>query len=341
MITTFHPVENVNSIVIGRMTTGLVLTSLLHWLYQQPWISRRRPAAKWLGVIGLNLALSLFASAVWMIMIKGGVPELQTDDPFVSLTISRLFHLLVWNSMYFSIQLLRDTLYLKRKAAEFTIALQAAELKQLQSQLNPHFLFNALNVIKASANDPAATADVTQNLADYLRFTLQPTRPLEPLSRELEALDLYFEIQRARFQGGLDCSMSVSQAALNVSVPPMLVQPLLENAFKYGPLTSSSPLIVRLTAVVENGRLILAVTNSGQWVESAPGKPLGTGLDNLRRRLSLLLGADTLLHVEKGAETVTAQINLPTRTPHDPFAADPMGSVREVLIPARPPSDRP
>ncbi|MEY4941443.1 MAG: hypothetical protein RIQ93_3178 [Verrucomicrobiota bacterium] len=318
MLVTFHPVENVYAIVLGRTTTGLVISSLLHWLYQQPWISRRRPVAKWLGIIALNLAVSLFASAIWVILINwGGLPELQPDERFVSLTISRLFHVLIWNSMYFSIQFFRDTVYLKRDAAEFKIALQMAELKQLQAQLNPHFLFNALNVIKArlSAADAAATADVTQNLADYLRFTLQPTRKLEPLSRELEALDLYFKIQRARFQSGLDCSMSINQAALNVSVPPMLLQPLLENAFKYGPLTSASPFVVQLTAIVENGRLIVAVTNSGRWVEAEPGKPPGTGLDNLRRRLALLLGEDTALRIEKGSETVTAQINLPARGP--------------------------
>ena len=312
MIRTFRPVENVNAIIAGRVVTGFLLTVLLHYAYQHRAIRAKTGVAKWIRISALTLAGCVASAVVWMGLIRwAGFQELEAENQFVSLTISRLFALLVWNSMYFGIEVFRTSQAIKLEAAQAKLAARSAELNQLQAQLNPHFLFNALNTIKASVADPAVTEEVTQNLADYLRFALQESRPLEPLSRELDSLDLYFKIQRVRFGQDLDCRMEIAAATLDVMVPPMLVQPLLENAFKYGPKTSPAPLRILVKVAIEHLWLELEVTNSGTWIETTPETSVGTGLSNLRRRLNLLLGRDATLRILHDAERVTVRIRLP------------------------------
>jgi LytS/YehU family sensor histidine kinase len=164
--------------------------------------------------------------------------------------------------------------------------------------------------------------EVIQMLSDHLRFSLEKSKPLEPLGRELDALESYLELQRARFADNLECYIETSPAALKVLVPPMLVQPLLENAFKFGPRSSPMPMRVGVNAMVENGALLITVTNSGKWVTPGHGETSGTGLTNLRRRLFLLLGEAAMLEVVEKPEEVRVEIRVPVD-------ADPQAGLRE------------
>ena len=112
---------------------------------------------------------------------------------------------------------------LKLEAADARLATRSSELKQLQSQLNPHFLFNALTLVQNKIDPASPGQEVVQMLSDYLRYSLATSKPLEPLGRELDALESYLELQRARFVGNLDCFIEASPAALHVLVPPMLM----------------------------------------------------------------------------------------------------------------------
>jgi LytS/YehU family sensor histidine kinase len=105
--------------------------------------------------------------------------------------------------------------------------------------------------------------------------------------------------------------MEASPAALKVLVPSMLIQPLLENAFKFGPRTGGMPLRVAVTAFVQGEKLFIDVTNSGRWVDPGGDDSLGTGLANLRRRLVLLLGESATLELVQNPDTVVAQLRLP------------------------------
>ncbi len=331
MIRTFHPVENATEIIAGRVLTGFLLTLFLHYAYQQPAIRTQNRVAKWIRISSLTLAVCIVSSLIWMALIRWvDLPELEAEHQFLSLTISRMFALLVWNSTYFGIEIFRSSQAIKLEAAQAKFAARSAELRQLQAQLNPHFLFNALNTIKASAANPAMVEEVTQNLADFLRFSLQESRPLEPLSRELESLGLYFNIQRVRFGSELECRMEIAPSALEVMVPPMLVQPLLENAFKYGPQTSPTPLQILVKVTNEDGWLELEVTNSGTWIEAIGGSRVGTGLSNLRRRLHLLLGPAATLRIFHDAERVTVRIRIPVTTSASHGGRLPFGSTPPI-----------
>jgi anti-sigma regulatory factor (Ser/Thr protein kinase) len=183
-------------------------------------------------------------------------------------------------------------------------AAREAELGLLRAQVNPHFLFNALNLIVAEAeDDPRLARDAALALAEFLRYSLATRAERAPLGEELDALENYLAVEQRRHGARLDCTVEANAAARAALAPTLCVLPLVENALKYGARTRPPPWIIRVEATVDaGGRLRVVVRNTGDWVE--PGTAAargaastGTGLANLRRRLALLHG---------GAATVTA-----------------------------------
>jgi len=196
------------------------------------------------------------------------------------------------------------------------------EVRQLQEQMNPHFLFNALNAVAASKDDPEAVESVIRDLADYLRFTLGEARTFEPLSRELQALEKYLAVQQARFGENLVCRVACDRAAHAVLVPPMLIQPILENALHYGAQTSSMPLRVSVTAKVADGWLKVVVANTGRWVPPDNSRSPSTGICSLRKRLALLIDkeatVDTVIDPDLDGGWVRVVIRMPATLTRPP-----------------------
>ena len=193
--------------------------------------------------------------------------------------------------------------------------------------MNPHFLFNALNAVVASKHDPEAVESVTRDLAEYLRFTLGEARTFEPLARELQALEKYLAVQQARFGENLICRIACDRAAHAVLVPPMLIQPLLENALHYGGQTSRMPLKVVVTAKVIDGLLEVVVANTGRWVPPDATRSPSTGIHSLQRRLELLIGdeatVDTIIDPDLDGGRVRVVIRMPARLTQPAAATEP------------------
>ena len=310
-IAIFNPVDDVSMIILGRVLTGLVMSTVLHFAYQSLWMERAKRWVKWSSIFSLNIGFCFAGAAFWVVMIRRGAIELPAESPFLSIALGRFYSLLLWNIIYFGISFILNYYNLKLEAAEAKLATRSSELQHLQSQLNPHFLFNTLALLQNRIGPASPGQDVIQMLSKHLRYSLAQSRPLEPLGRELDALESYLELQRARFSGQLDCYIEVSPAASKVLVPPMLVQPLLENAFKFGPRSSGMPLRVAVNASVRDGELVIDVTNSGRWVPPGSEGSTGTGHANLRRRLFLLLGESATLETVEHPDTVLAQLRLP------------------------------
>ena len=311
MIATFLPVDQAGKIIFGRILTGIVMTTLLHFAYQSRWMERSKTWVKWSSIILLNLGFCFAGAAFWVEMIRRGVTELPAESPFLSMALARFYSLLLWNIAYFGLSFILNYHALKLEAAEAKLATRSSELQHLQSQLNPHFLFNTLALLQNRIGPASPGQEVIQMLSKHLRYSLAQSRPLEPLGRELDALESYLEIQRARFAGQLDCFIEASPAASKVLVPPMLVQPLLENAFKFGPRSSGMPLHVSVRAFVKHDELQIDVINSGTWVPPGAMDSMGIGLANLRRRLVLLLGESATLEIVKNPDTVRVELRLP------------------------------
>lgn len=311
MISTFLSVDQAGNIIFGRILTGIAITTLLHFAYQSRWMERFKTWVKWSSIILLNLGFCFAGAAFWVEMIRRGVTELPAESPLLSMALARFYSLLLWNIAYFGLSFILNYHALKLEAAEAKLATRSSELQHLQSQLNPHFLFNTLALLQNRIGPASPGQEVIQMLSEHLRYSLAQSKPLERLGRELEALESYLELQRARFADQLDCYIEASPAASRVLVPPMLVQPLLENAFKFGPRSSGMPLRVAVNASVRDGGLVIDVTNSGRWVPPGGEGSTGTGLANLRRRLFLLLGESATLEIVKHPDSVVVELRLP------------------------------
>jgi hypothetical protein len=311
MVKTFFTVDDASVIILGRILTGVVMTTLLHFAYQSRWMQRAKRWIKWPFIFLLNIGFCFAGAAFWVEMIKRGAAELPSESPFLSMALARFYSLLFWNIAYFGLSFILNYHALKLEAAEAKLATRSSELQHLQSQLNPHFLFNTLALLQNRIGPASPGQEVIQMLSEHLRYSLAQSKPLEPLGRELDALESYLELQRERFADQLDCYIEASPAASKVLVPPMLVQPLLENAFKFGPRSSGMPLRVAVTASVKGGGLVIDVANSGRWLPPGGDNSTGTGLANLRRRLFLLLGESATLEIVKHPDMVIAELRLP------------------------------
>jgi two-component system LytT family sensor kinase len=190
-------------------------------------------------------------------------------------------------------------------------ALAEAQLAQLRAQLRPHFLFNTLNTVSALMHSDVQRADrLLARLADLLRASLGSAETdTVPLREELRLLRLYADIMQERFLGRVSTDWQIADEALAARVPAMLLQPLLENAFKYGVEQTIGCERIRVLAQREQNRLQLKIQNTGSMLR--PGWREGVGLANCRERLRVLHGDAASVSIRNEGCAVEASISLP------------------------------
>ncbi|NND59235.1 MAG: histidine kinase [Gammaproteobacteria bacterium] len=226
--------------------------------------------------------------------------------------------LMCWSGLYFGIKYYQQLQQQTEQTLKATAAAHQAQLKMLRYQLNPHFLFNTLNAISTLILDrqnETANLAVTR-LSDFLRYSLD-NDPMKrvTLRSELEALDLYLEIEKVRFGDRLLLKREVEAAALDALVPSLILQPLIENAIKYAVSPREEGGSIRISAKVHRDSLLLTIADDGPGLKNggAPsGKSSGVGLANTRERLKQLYGdnqAFTLAPNDPSGLVIT--INIP------------------------------
>lgn len=294
-----------------RPATGLLLSSMIRPMCRRIASKPSHPFAFVAGVGAASFALASldYAASYWLMNASGWAPAADMESNLkIGVFMLRWISMGIWIVLYFGI----------KQGQTIALADQAnreAELSLLQAQVQPHFLFNALNSIIAEAKDADKVRFLTHSLAEYLRFSLRQKRFLYPLGEEVHALKSYVGIQRVRFGDKLECRFEFQPDALEHLVPSSVVQPLLENALKYGQRTSPPPLRILLAAsVTDDNRLLIKVENSGSWVNPEPSSTQ-TGLSNLRRRLELIYGARACLSLDSKEGTVVACLSLATQKP--------------------------
>jgi hypothetical protein len=208
---------------------------------------------------------------------------------------------LAWSFLYFGLHWLERS----RRAEQ-------AELRYLKSQLNPHFLFNALNSIRGlvSEHPPRAQEAITR-LAKLLRVALgSVTADTVPLARELEVVDDYLAIEAVRFDARLAVRLDIARDTLDIAVPAMLVQTLVENGIKHGVARRTDGGEIVVTARRQGGALRLEVSNTAAGPGDDAGN--GVGLANAHERLQLLFGDRATLVLDRSsAERTTAVVRIP------------------------------
>ena len=205
------------------------------------------------------------------------------------------------------------TLLEKSRTLEASMREDRARLDALRYQINPHFLFNTLNSIRAEIPlaQPVAREMLT-GLAEYLRSTLDhPETDIAPLREELTSSERYLSIEKKRFGERLQLSVEADPVTLDINVPVFLLQPLVENAIRHGLEGTKGTCRLRITARLEETFLRIEVANSGLWKEE--GERMGLGLENIRRRLELLYGSVARLTRIAEEGWVRFQVILPVK----------------------------
>ena len=190
--------------------------------------------------------------------------------------------------------------------------LRETELRMLRTQINPHFLFNSLNSVSSlTITNPEKAREMVVRLSDFMRYSLS-RKDEQPVAirQELENLRLYLEIEKTRFGNRLQTLEDISDECLSIKIPSLLLQPLYENAVKYG-VHESTGTITITTSLKCNGQFAEISISNNFDPEAIHPAGTGTGLDNVRRRLELVYGRNATMKTEKGNGSFTVNLLLP------------------------------
>lgn len=202
--------------------------------------------------------------------------------------------------LYRTIKKYTEAQHQKLKTIQLEEQLTKARLLTLQMQLNPHFLFNTLNLISSKMFDDLNAADrLISKLSELLRITLNSaTKNLHSLEEELDVLKLYFTIMKERFSDKLKIEIDFPEDTLKCQVPNLILQPLVENSMKYS-MENIKGSVVKVYSMRENGSLILTVEDNGRGIDADPGKlKSGIGLSNTVERLENIYENRYNFHLE-------------------------------------------
>jgi len=204
--------------------------------------------------------------------------------------------------------------YEKRKA-ESEQLMKEAELIKLRQQLQPHFLFNSLNSISALVmNKPEEARKMTQQLSDFLRGTLKKEDQLVKLAEELEHLKLYLDIEKVRFGHRLKVEFNTSEESLNANLPALILQPIVENAIKFGLYDITGEVTISIYALIHAPYLHIEIKNPFDPETKRARKGIGFGLSSIQRRLYLLYARQDLLLTEKKENIFITTLKIPQVT---------------------------
>jgi hypothetical protein len=224
--------------------------------------------------------------------------------------------LLLWGLLYLGVTHVREQQSQKERLLRSETLAHEAQLRMLRYQLNPHFLFNALNSIGSLADEaPDRIQPVVGELSRFLRYSLLDAEQLEvQLGEELRAVKNYLKIEKLRFEEDLDVVIELDPAAAERIVPAFIVLPLVENAIKHGRRTSPIPLQIHIAGRIDGGVLCIEVENTGPWAapSQSPDSPAGTGtgLANVRQRLLAHYPGRHQLEVDEEAGWVHVRIRI-------------------------------
>lgn len=330
-------------IILIATITGFSLSLILSVVYRH--LIARKPLITW-GVTAIVLAVAVGVNAFidsWVLTLFLPSNEIGFARLFVGIYFIDLTLLGAWSALYYAInfflQVEEQADRLERLEAQAT----SAQLAMLRYQLNPHFLFNTLNSISTlvllKQTEPA-NAMLTR-LSSFLRHTLvAPPGIKVSVAQEVDTLKLYLDIERMRFEERLRTSFRVDPDAATAQLPSMLLQPLVENAIKYGVSSQEKGAEINLVAQIVGPRLRITVSDTGPGVamgdaddnlpaamaSSKRHDSTGVGLANIRDRLAQAYGEDHRFEIrspESGGFTVLIELPFEPAAAADPFTAAP------------------
>jgi LytS/YehU family sensor histidine kinase len=307
-----------NKVIIIAALSGFVLSSWLRLLCR--WLWNKPPAV----MIGVGLLSAYLTALLWRIPVNLAYVQLFPEDrehmvtwiDYTSGTVSSTYLMVCWMGLYFGFRYY-ESMQQQREAALRSSALaQEAQLKMLRYQLNPHFLFNTLNAISTLILDnrnQVANSAVT-GLSEFLRYTLdQDPMKKVTVAQEVDALNLYLNIEKMRFGQRLTLEFAIDDNASTMLMPSLLLQPLIENAIKYAVSPREQGGRIRIGGHVTGGMLQLEVSDDGPGMVNASRltNGRGVGIRNTCERLQVLYGERGVVQVHNTEPGLRVALTFP------------------------------
>jgi len=274
------PLRALPRVAAASLVDGLIITALVTagWPFAYGWAALRTAGYGWI----------LPVVAIWSITV------------------------FLWEVIYFGVHYFENFQRSEVEKLRLAVVAKDSQLRSLISQVNPHFIFNCLNSLRAMiVEDPARAQGMVTELSNILRYSLQSGRTeTVPLEAELEAVTAYLKLEAIRLEERLRVHIAVDPESLETRIPPMLLQTLVENGIKHGVARLPGGGEISVDSQVESRAVKIQVRNSGQLREDAGSTRLG--LENARERLRLLYGnAASLVLRNYDGNSVVAEISIP------------------------------
>ncbi|MGH9369473.1 MAG: sensor histidine kinase [Thermoanaerobaculia bacterium] len=288
---------------------GCAMSLVLRLLYR----ALNRLGVPLLPASAVAIPFSFGAAGIWMAahnLVVGAYGAWQRGTPELALrgfpdfvnTIYYFFVLMAWSVLYYGVQAYLELQGERERLLRAESLAHQARLRALRLQLNPHFLFNTLNAISTLVAElrTAEANRMLSRLSEFLRSTLERTETEEiTLSEEIDFARRYLEIEQIRFGDRLRVDISVEPEAERALVPPLILQPLVENAVRHAILPRESGGAISIVAARDDGWLTLGVNDDGRGSGETAEKGRGVGLSNTRQRLAELYGPRAELSLSK------------------------------------------
>jgi two-component system, LytTR family, sensor kinase len=269
-----------------------------------------------------TLVISISFSALWLVITRAALWALFKNDSDYIQSLSQTSFLrysiaflmmaccTVLSLLWFS---QRNQQADNARKLDMERLAREAELNKLRQQLQPHFLFNSLNSISAlTGTQPEKARHMIQQLSDFLRGTLKKEeQQWTSFEEELQYLQLYLDIEKVRFGYRLQTNIDADEETKQMLLPSMLLQPLVENAIKFGLYDTIGEVTIFINAKKVNDLLQVTVKNPFDEATSASTKGTGFGLSSIRRRLFLLFARQDLLEIKKESQQFCTIISIP------------------------------
>lgn len=257
----------------------------------------------------------LFFGMIMFLSSLFGLP--LSEMSFVSVTESVINFAVIfslWNVIYFGFEYFQNYKRSEINSLRYLAASRESELKSLKAQLNPHFIFNCMNSIRALIDeDPGKAKEAVTRLSNILRTTLLLDKSKEiVLSAEIELVKDYLNLEKIRYEERLNYDFQIQADTLNCLLPPFIIQTQVENAIKHGISKYPGVGTIIIACFIENNELILKVSNTGKLSSQTP--LTGVGFKNSAQRLELLYGNKAKISIEEVNDLVIIKINIPLKT---------------------------
>jgi sensor histidine kinase YesM len=264
----------------------------------------------------VSAMLWLFLTDTWVVLLEQIPAFAKATERFprlvpMILAVGVVLYALA-AALHYLLMAFEEARRAERNALELEVLAREAELRSLRAQIDPHFLFNALNSISSlTGSNPAAARQMCLELAEFLRESLRVGGVASiPLAEELALTEKYLAVERARFGPRLRVEREISAEAGTCGVPPLVLQPLVENAVRHGVANLVDGGFVRIAARRSGEQLRLTVENPvDPSVAAEPGE--GVGLANVRGRLAALYGQEASVEIRRDGDVFRVELVLP------------------------------